>query len=72
MNTVSMINPVMLASQSTQDAMESASRLVDSSLSLDNNYADLSDLLQVPKHSKYMWTSRSVDLQVVNFVILKD
>ena len=43
----------MLGAHAAQDVIESAARLVDSFLSSDASYSDLSDLLQVPKHSQW-------------------
>ena len=37
-----------------QDTLELAATLLDRSLHVDRNYAELSELLQIPKHSMYL------------------
>ena len=46
-----LINSTM-AIDTGQDALENGAFMIDQSVLADRNYLDLSELLQVPKHSK--------------------
>ena len=45
----------MMAIPSAADALDQAAIQVDRSLVADSSYMDMSDLLQVQKHSKYLF-----------------